>query len=59
MNSPPEEIPCIINGKEVFTGVIEEDVMPTNHAKVIAKFHVGEYSTLAHSHRAQLKRHWP
>ena len=41
LRAEPEEIPCIINGEEVYTGVIEEDTMPTNHSKVIARFHCG------------------
>ena len=30
------EIPCIINGEEVFTGDVVEQVMPHNHGHVIA-----------------------
>ena len=30
------EIPCIINGKEVFTGDVVEQVMPHDHSHVIA-----------------------
>ena len=32
------EIPCIINGKEVFTGDVVEQVMPHNHGHVAAGF---------------------
>ena len=31
------EIPCIINGQEVFTGDIVEQVMPHDHKHVIAR----------------------
>ena len=31
------EIPCIINGKEVFTGNIATQVIPHNHSHIIAK----------------------
>ena len=34
------EIPCIINGKEVWTGNIVEQVMPHNHSHVLAKVHL-------------------
>ena len=34
------EIPCIINGKEVFTGDVVEQVMPHNHGHVIARVHM-------------------
>ena len=34
------EIPCIINGKEVFTGDVVEQVMPHDHSHVIARVHM-------------------
>ena len=34
------EIPCIINGEEVFTGDVVEQVMPHNHGHVIARVHM-------------------
>ena len=34
------EMPCVINGKEVFTGDIVEQVMPHNHGHVIARVHM-------------------
>ena len=34
------EIPCIINGQEVFTGNIVEQVMPHDHSHVIARVHM-------------------
>ena len=34
------EIPCIINGEEVFTGDIVEQVMPHDHSHVIARVHM-------------------
>ena len=34
------EIPCIINGEEVWTGNIVEQVMPHKHAHVIARVHL-------------------
>jgi len=37
----PEEVPAIINGKEVFSGDIVEQVMPTEHQHVVARWHNG------------------
>ena len=34
------EIPCIINGEEVFTGNVIEQVMPHDHSHVIARVHL-------------------
>ena len=34
------EIPCIINGEEVYTGNIVEQVMPHDHSHVIARVHM-------------------
>ena len=34
------DIPCIINGEEVFTGDIVEQVMPHDHSHVIARVHM-------------------
>jgi len=34
------DIPCIINGKEIFTGNIAEQVIPHNHKHVIARVHL-------------------
>jgi 1-pyrroline-5-carboxylate dehydrogenase len=34
------EIPCIVNGEEVFTGDVVEQVMPHNHGHVIARVHM-------------------
>jgi len=34
------EIPCIINGEEVFTGVTTDQVIPHKHRHIIAKVHL-------------------
>jgi len=34
------EIPCIINGEEIFTGNVVEQVMPHDHSHVIARVHM-------------------
>ena len=33
------EIPCIVNGKEFFTGDVHAQTMPSNHSHTLAKFH--------------------
>lgn len=35
-----DEVPCIIGGKEIFTGNVETLGMPTEHGKVICKYHI-------------------
>ena len=39
LNTPPFEIPLIIGGKEVKTNKLADIVMPTNHSKVLARYH--------------------
>ena len=34
------EIPCVINGEEIFTGNVVEQVMPHDHSHVIARVHM-------------------
>ena len=34
------EIPCIINGKEVFTGNTVKQVIPHNHGHILANVHL-------------------
>ena len=36
------EIPCIINGEEVYTGDVVEQVMPHDHSHVIARVHMAK-----------------
>lgn len=33
------EIPCVVAGKEIFTGVIREQKCPHDHSKVVARWH--------------------
>lgn len=42
----PVEVPCIINGEKVFTGDICSQVMPTEHAHVVANWHNGTADTV-------------
>jgi 1-pyrroline-5-carboxylate dehydrogenase len=46
MKSEVVEIPCIVGGKEVWTGDVGEQVMPSNHQHVLAKFHQVDDNTL-------------
>lgn len=41
------EIPCIINGEEVFTGNTMTQVIPHNHGHVLANVHIGGKSEIA------------
>ena len=34
------EIPCIVNGKEIFTGTTTTQVIPHNHGHILAKVHL-------------------
>ena len=36
-----DEVPCVIGGKDVFTGNTADDIMPTEHAHKICTYHVG------------------
>ncbi len=51
------EIPCIINGKEVFTGDIVEQVMPHNHSHVIARVHMAGENEVNNAIKAALDSH--
>jgi len=33
------EVPCVINGKEIFTGKVVEQVIPSDHRHVVARLH--------------------
>ena len=51
------EIPCIINGKEVFTGDIVEQVMPHDHSHVIARVHMATKANVDEAIQASLDAH--
>ena len=46
------EIPCIINGKEVFTGNIATQVIPHNHGHIIARVHLAGQSEMENACKA-------
>ena len=48
------EIPCIINGKEVFTGDVVEQVMPHDHSHVIARVHMATKANVEEAIQATL-----
>ena len=51
------EIPCIINGVEVYTDNIVEQVMPHNHSHVIARVHMAGEKEVNDAINAALKAH--
>ena len=51
------EIPCIINGVEVYTDNIVEQVMPHNHSHVIARVHMAGEKEVADAIDAALNAH--
>ena len=51
------EIPCIINGKEVFTGDIVEQVMPHDHSHVLARVHMATKANVEEAIQASLDAH--
>ncbi len=51
------EIPCIINGKEVFTGDVVEQVMPHDHSHVIARVHMATKANVEEAIQASLDAH--
>lgn len=51
------EIPCIINGKEIFTGDVVEQVMPHDHSHVIARVHMATKANVEEAIQASLDAH--
>jgi len=51
------EIPCIINGEEVFTGDVVEQVMPHDHSHVIARVHMATKANVDEAIQASLDAH--
>ena len=51
------EIPCIINGVEVYTDNIVEQVMPHNHSHVIARVHMAGEKEVNDAINAALNAH--
>lgn len=51
------EIPLVIDGKEVFTGQIEEVRIPHEHQKVIARYHLAGEAEVNMAIDASLKSH--
>ncbi|KAI8596436.1 delta-1-pyrroline-5-carboxylate dehydrogenase [Dissophora ornata] len=43
----PLDIPCIINGKEVRTGIMEKQVMPHEHKTVVCNYHNADEALVA------------
>jgi len=56
-----EEVPCVVNGKEIFTGKLQTQVMPTEHSKAICKFHLADDAVIQQAIEASLSdgvREW-
>ena len=51
------EIPCIINGKEVWTNNVVEQVMPHNHGHVLARVHLAGEGEVQDAIQASLNAH--
>jgi len=54
------EIPCVVGGERVWTGVVREVVMPHRHKHVIARFHAATEDVAARAIQASLaaRREW-
>lgn len=57
MGSQEIEIPLIIGGEEVYTGITEDVVMPHNHRHVIARVHKATEKEVKMAVQAALKAH--
>tara|TARA_B100000614_G_scaffold83541_1_gene75069 strand:- start:195 stop:1826 length:1632 start_codon:yes stop_codon:yes gene_type:complete len=51
------EIPCIINGEEVWTNNVVEQVMPHNHGHVLARVHLAGEGEVQDAIQASLNAH--
>ena len=49
------DIPCIINGKEIFTGNIAEQVIPHKHKHVIARVHLASKKEMEEACRSAVE----
>lgn len=54
------EIPCIVNGKRIYTGKINSQVMPSKHAHKVCTFHEVDEKTAKDSIKAALdaRKEW-
>ena len=51
------EIPCIINGEEVWTNNVVEQVMPHNHGHILARVHLAGEAEVRNAIQASLDAH--
>lgn len=60
LKSPPKEIPCLVGGKEIKTGLIGEQRAPAQHAQVVSTFHAADEQTtkLAIENSLKAKKQW-
>jgi len=43
----PFEVPCIVNGKEIRTGRLAKQIIPSDHAKYLCAYHEADEATVA------------
>jgi 1-pyrroline-5-carboxylate dehydrogenase len=41
-----DSVPCIVHGKEVFTGIVGKQVMPTQHQHTVCEYHIADDKTV-------------
>ena len=51
------EIPCYINGEEIYTGNVVDQVMPHDHGHVIAKVHLAGPEEVSKACAAAVEAH--
>eukprot|EP00457_Paulinella_chromatophora_P004312 gb/GEZN01004324.1/.p1 GENE.gb/GEZN01004324.1/~~gb/GEZN01004324.1/.p1 ORF type:complete len:553 (+),score=83.36 gb/GEZN01004324.1/:109-1767(+) len=54
------EVPCVVDGEDIFTGKILEQVMPTQHGHVVARVHQADASLVKKAIKAagRAKKDW-
>jgi len=54
------EIPCVIGGKEIKTGDVKQQLIPSNHKHVLCTFHQANEQVLQQAIKAAMeaKRRW-
>jgi len=55
IKSKVEDIPCVVGGKEIRTGNTREQVIPHEHSKVIAKYHLADQAVLEEAKQTSLE----
>ena len=60
LSAEPADIPCIVGGREVRTGLLDEQRMPSDHSHTLARYHKADAQTVQLAIRTALaaKRQW-